>query len=1442
MASQDTYFKVKTGLGVGTEALYADATTKSVAIGATTAKYTLDVYGDIYGDANVLVDNNIGIGTTIPVQRLDVRGVGIFSGSVGVGTTNPEQRFQVNSSNESPVVITDLGLFGVNTLTPTQPFQVVGSEPGEVVVITGFSSIGIRTESPQYDFHYITTSRDYTIIINKDGYIGIEQLEPDFNVDINGDLRVTGLATITNAYVGVATVGFATITNSYIGVATIGFATITNAYVGVATVGFATITNEFVGVSTVGLASITNAYVGVATVGLATITNEFVGVSTVGLASITNEFVGVSTVGLASITNEFVGVSTVGFATITDAYIGVATVGLATITNAYVGVATVGFATITNEFVGVSTVGLASITNAYVGVATVGFATITDAYVGVATVGFATIRNSFLGITTVGLASITNEFVGVSTVGFATITNAYIGVATVGFATITNEVVGVSTIGIASITREKVLDSEIENLLVTGITTTAKLDVGIGATLIRARSFGITTVTDLDGDLIKQIHPIVGIGTTLPTRTLDVSGDLRVRGEVIDANNQVGYAYSVLASAGSIGITGRFFDGANLLIRNKEFIAEEIVGFLTSTDGPFGIYGENFDYGPVGVTTGREKCKRDIGLIIDAIAFDITKGGNSKSVGAGVSYSQGNYLESSSPAPAGLSGYPGGYVKFATLTGISSISSLARYVINNVPLPKSYQSGINSVSQYIDLEISADGDSNQNLLGCANVQSAIHSAVGIVTTIINAGSLQASGIKLNDPSGQLVWQPPGPRIGNEWFVNKLGDDRNGGTGPGDAFLTIKKAASIAQPGDTIKVFAGLYIEDGPISLNERVAIVGEDLRRTLVTTRDKTDLFYVKRGCYVAGMSFVGESNPGKAMVSFPTQGYGYADGTEENWQSPYVQNCTNFVPDSIGMRIDGNRAGGFKSMVLDAYTQYNQGGIGVSITNFGYAQLVSLFTICCHIAVFCDTGGVCDLNNSNSSFGDIGLWSNGSTPLQYTGTVESVVGTENIDRLIVNVGTGASSEFIDSVKMLRANKDYIASEVVGFITSTSSNQIFPGVVAPFPGIGNSFDYGGSTKGREFCRRDSKIIIEQICSDILTLGNKNSIDAGLAYRDTPDGSLSYLDETTPPPVGFSTGYVKDAEIAAIKFIAGISTYIVRNRPVPFTFQSGIGTFSQVFLSGITTSALVDNFISSRAGIITSIIGIGTQAAPEIILPKGQRPYDGQIAVIGEQYYFVSSIKITNPGSNYSPDTPIEVRISDPPDTRYFITAEAIIPDGTVGAGGTITEIQILSSGTGYDINNPPTVTIDPPALGGTQATAEVVLEKLFFNPIQSTQVSAGGTTIVTFDEFIDYPVSVGTTVYFYQSSKIIASSITFEYVGTGINIVNAIPSKGAVPIDENQIVATNGGKVPFTSTDQSGDFRISEGITINQNTGTISGQAFSKSLQAEVTPLIIALQ
>ena len=58
----------------------------------------------------------------------------------------------------------------------------------------------------------------------------------------------------------------------------------------------------------------------------------------------------------------------------------------------------------------------------------------------------------------------------------------------------------------------------------------------------------------------------------------------------------------------------------------------------------------------------------------------------------------------------------------------------------------------------------------------------------------------------------------------------------------------------------------------------------------------------------------------------------------------------------------------------------------------------------------------------------------------------------------------------------------------------------------------------------------------------------------------------------------------------------------------------------------------------------------------------------------------------------------------------------------------------------------------------------------------------------------------------------------------------------------NEIVKLDGAQIPFTSTDQKGNFDIGEGIQVNQITSTISGRDFSRAIQAEVTPLILALR
>ena len=71
-------------------------------------------------------------------------------------------------------------------------------------------------------------------------------------------------------------------------------------------------------------------------------------------------------------------------------------------------------------------------------------------------------------------------------------------------------------------------------------------------------------------------------------------------------------------------------------------------------------------------------------------------------------------------------------------------------------------------------------------------------------------------------------------------------------------------------------------------------------------------------------------------------------------------------------------------------FTQYNQCGVGCSITNEGYARFVSLFTINNKESIFCGSGGQCDVTNSNSSFGEFGLVADGVGPRQFTGIISA--------------------------------------------------------------------------------------------------------------------------------------------------------------------------------------------------------------------------------------------------------------------------------------------------------------------------------------------------------------------------------------------------------------------------------------------------------------------
>ena len=168
----------------------------------------------------------------------------------------------------------------------------------------------------------------------------------------------------------------------------------------------------------------------------------------------------------------------------------------------------------------------------------------------------------------------------------------------------------------------------------------------------------------------------------------------------------------------------------------------------------------------------------------------------------------------------------------------------------------------------------------------------------------------------------------------------------------------------------------------------------------------------------------------------------------------------------------------------------------------------------------------------------------------------------------------------------------------------------------------------------------------------------------------------------------------------------------------------------------------------------------------------------------------------------------------------------------------VASITIISSGSQYEVT--PTVTIAAPNVGINTATATASMDDLYYTINSSTPVSSGIATLTLAENLIN-TVGVGSTAFFFQQSKIVASSHTFEYIGSGNTITLATPKRGGVTVQENEVVTTNGGNVVYTSTDQSGNFRIGDDLQINQTTGTISGRSFSKSLFSEMTPFILAL-
>jgi hypothetical protein len=116
-------------------------------------------------------------------------------------------------------------------------------------------------------------------------------------------------------------------------------------------------------------------------------------------------------------------------------------------------------------------------------------------------------------------------------------------------------------------------------------------------------------------------------------------------------------------------------------------------------------------------------------------------------------------------------------------------------------------------------------------------------------------------VLVTDGEGNLGFGTGGGSGGSEVILsvsaNTGSDDNDGKILP---LRTIKKATQLASKVGrpvTIQVETGEYVEDNPIIVYDDVSIIGDSLRNIVVRPLNgEKDLFKVRNGCYLTGMSF----------------------------------------------------------------------------------------------------------------------------------------------------------------------------------------------------------------------------------------------------------------------------------------------------------------------------------------------------------------------------------------------------------------------------------------------------------------------------------------------------------------------------------------------------------------------------------------------------------
>ena len=506
-------------------------------------------------------------------------------------------------------------------------------------------------------------------------------------------------------------------------------------------------------------------------------------------------------------------------------------------------------------------------------------------------------------------------------------------------------------------------------------------------------------------------------------------------------------------------------------------------------------------------------CERDVGLIVNAIVWDMITDSNYRTVIASLAYFRGTQaaLVLGAQKTATVQSYrelKNVIASYITNTAVglgntvvsprARANSLMDIVINILDKGENTSPDITGTVLYFnDIETINGVDilkANKTFLAHEATAYVTSQYGGALSGIGNETTVQfnaAHNFVLNDPIKFNA--PVGSLVANTIYFVKtvssttevtLSATLNGAELPITGALAGTPVASYGFDAALCRRDMERYVEAIVYDLQypgNFKSLRAAELYLNAVNGSEKSDLYRVRNSTGVRNQTLNGLRGNLTELNEFgtrrPTAGAyvahdpGFGPNDTECWitnKSPYIQNVTTFGVGCVGNKIDGAlHAGGNRSMVSNDFTQVLSDGVGVWCSgNNSLTELVSVFAYYNYAGYIADFGARIRATNGNSSYGTYGVIAEGTD----TGEIPLFAEVNNLSNDAFSTNVITDGESVMRFEFDNAGKGYTNAQYAisgdGFNAAVTADEFRDGAIFETRMI--DLDDGKGTGGEDY--------------------------------------------------------------------------------------------------------------------------------------------------------------------------------------------------------------------------------------------------------------------------------------------------------------------------------------------------------------------------------------